>query len=270
MFDTLPEARLLPAQRQLHLASILAETDAVALDTLARRFGVSTQTIRRDLDALERQGLVRRTFGGAITREALHLSEPAFVAREQEQAEAKGVIARAALAHLRSGESLFIDASTTALALARLLPDDWEGDVVVTALPAAMEMARRPRVRLMVVGGEFRHSSRSFSGTLAEEALQRLCVATALISARAVHPQRGLMEAHAGEATLKRIVLTHANRVLALVDSSKLGGTALHYVAPLTSVSVLITDSHAPTEALAALRALCAVEVAVSGRAPLE
>jgi DeoR/GlpR family transcriptional regulator of sugar metabolism len=246
--------RLLPAQRQLQLAGLLAGSDAVALDDLARRFGVSTQTVRRDLARLERQGLVRRTYGGAVTRLALDLSEPAFVAREHVQAAEKRAIAQAALPLLRPGGSLFLDASTTVLALARLLPDDWQGEVVVTSLPAAMEMSRRPGVRLTVVGGELRHSSRSFGGPLAQEMLSRLFVETACISARGLHPEHGLTEAHPGEAALKRIVLQHAGRVILLVDSSKLGRTATHHVAPAEAVGTLITDTGADDEIVAAIR----------------
>src|SRR5438445_12131793 len=124
--------RLLPAQRKLQLASLVAETDVLTLDTLARKLGVRTQTIRRDLVHLERQGLVRRTYGGAITREALERSEPAFVAREATRAAEKRAIAQTALASLRRGEAIFFDASTTVLTLVRLLPDDWQGAIVVT------------------------------------------------------------------------------------------------------------------------------------------
>src|SRR5947209_10532897 len=122
--------RLLPAQRKLQLAGLVAEADVLTLDALARKLGVSTQTVRRDLAHLERQGLVRRTYGGAITREALDRSEPAFVAREATQAAEKRAIAQAALTLLRRGEPIFFDASTTVLMLARLLPDDWQGEIV--------------------------------------------------------------------------------------------------------------------------------------------
>src|SRR5919202_1034043 len=110
--------RLLPAQRKIQLASLVAGADVLTLDALARQLGVSTQTIRRDLAHLERQGLVRRTHGGAITRAALERSEPAFVAREANQAAEKRAIAQTALAGLRRGETIFFDASTTVLTLA--------------------------------------------------------------------------------------------------------------------------------------------------------
>jgi DeoR/GlpR family transcriptional regulator of sugar metabolism len=257
---------LLPAQRQLRLAELLITSDAVSLDDLARTFGVSTQTVRRDLALLERQGLVRRTFGGAVTRAAITVSEPAFVARDRAQAAEKRAIARAALALLTPGESLFLDASTTALALARVLPDDWTGEVVATSLPVAAEMARRPGVRLILVGGEFRHSSRSFSGPLAQEMLERLHVRVACMSARGLDLQHGISEAHAGEAALKRIVLARTERTIGLVDSSKLGCTATHLVAPLGALDTLVTDDRAEVALLAGLRA--AIRLVVAPIAP--
>lgn len=246
--------RLLPAQRKLQLAGLVAEADVLTLDALARKLGVSTQTVRRDLAHLERQGLVRRTYGGAITREALDRSEPAFVAREATQAAEKRAIAQAALSLLRRGEPIFFDASTTVLMLARLLPDDWQGEIVVTALPAATEVARLAGVQLTVTGGEFRFSSRSFGGPLTEEMLQRLCVGTAYISARGIDLQRGLMEAHAGEAAIKRIIMANAQRTVVLVDSSKFGVTATHRIAPLSAVHAVITDSQAPADLVAQMR----------------
>jgi len=246
--------RLLPAQRKLHLTRLVTEADVFTLDALARKLGVSTQTIRRDLAHLERQGLVRRTYGGAITREALDWSEPAFIAREATWAVEKRAIAQTAVASLRRGEIVFFDASTTVLTLARLLPDDWQGEIIVTSLPAAVEVSRHPGVQLLVVGGEFRFSSRSFGGPLTEELLQRLCVGTAYISARGIDLRRGLMEAHGGEAALKRIIMGNAERTIALVDSSKLGVTATHRIAPLSAVHTLITDSRAPADIVAAMR----------------
>ncbi len=246
--------RLLPAQRKLQLASLVADADVLALDVLAQTLGVSMQTIRRDLAHLERQGLVRRTYGGAITRAALDRSEPAFVAREATQAAEKRAIAEAALASLQRGEAIFFDASTTVLTLARLLPDDWQGEIVVTALPAALEVSRLPGVQLTVIGGEFRFSSRSFGGPLAEEMLQRLCVGTAYISARGLDLRRGLMEAHGGEAALKRIIIGNALRTVVLVDSSKFGVTATHRIAPLSAVHTVVTDAQAPADLVAQMR----------------
>jgi DeoR/GlpR family transcriptional regulator of sugar metabolism len=257
------ESRLLPEQRQLQVAALLAGMDAVALDDLARRFGVSTQTIRRDLARLERKGLVRRTHGGAVTRDALNLSEPAFLARQSQHSAAKTAIAHVALGLLRPGESLYLDASTTVLALVGLLPPDWTGDVVVTSLPAAVEVSRLASARLMVVGGEFRHSSRSFGGPLAEEMLGHMAVDTVLMSARAIHHRLGLMEAHAGEAALKRSILARADRVIVLADSSKLGRVAVHRGTGVEHVDALITDGSAAPEELDELRRVpCNVYVA--------
>lgn len=252
----LPFERLLPAQRQMHLAGLLHGADGVSLDALARRFGVSTQTIRRDLILLERQGLVKRTYGGALTREALDRSEPAFIARVSVKAAEKEAIARLAATLLRQQETVFLDASTTALALARLLPQDWSGEVVVTSLPAAMEVARHPNIRLTLIGGEFRHSSRSFGGPLAEAMLRDLCVTTAFISARGMHPERGLTEANSSEAAIKRILLPNAERAIALIDSTKLGVSATHRFAASARITTLITDSGADPDLVRALEAL--------------
>ena len=239
------EERVLPASRQIELANALAKADVLAIDDLARRFGVSMQTIRRDLAVLEQRGLGRRTYGGVVVRDAIEVAEPLFLAREQEHGPEKHAIAQYALSQLQPGESIFLDAATSVLALARLLPDDWVGDVVVSSLPAANEVARRPGVRLTLIGGEFRESSRCFVGPIAERTCQDLYVDVALISARGIHPRHGLTESTSEHARLKRTILGNADRTIVLADSSKFMRTAPYQVAPLDAVQLVITDEAA-------------------------
>ena len=257
---------MLAIQRRMALADLLEENAVLAVDELARRFSVSTQTVRRDFQYLEQRGLIRRTYGGAVARDDDPLSrERAFLAREAEQAAQKRAIAREALLLVTPGSIVMLDASTTVLELARALPLDVELTAIVNALPVGMELGRRPNITVTSLGGTMRHTSLSFAGPIAEANLRRLFADTAFISARGLSLQRGVTEANPYESALKEIMVANAARVVALIDASKLDRTALSFVAPVTAIDVLITDDGADAQIVDRLRdaGLC-VRVAAS------
>jgi len=249
---------MLAIERRRALAGLLDENAVLTVEDLARRFDVSAQTIRRDFQDLERRGLITRSYGGAVARSADVLSslsrERAFGAREGERAAQKEAIARCALALVVPGSTVILDASTTVLALARLLPLDIELTAIVNALPVAMELGCRPNVATTTLGGSMRHTSLSCGGPIAEATMRRLFADTAFISARGLSLQRGLTEANPVEAALKEIMLGNAARAVALVDSSKLGRTALSLFAPLERIDTLVTDDGADPATLGRLR----------------
>ena len=247
---------MLAIERRRALAGLLDENSILTVEDLARRFHVSTQTIRRDFQDLERRGLITRSYGGAVARSTAPLSrEGAFGAREGERAAQKEAIARHALALVVPGSTVILDASTTVLALARLLPREIALTAIVNALPVVMELSRRPNVTTMTLGGTLRQTSLSCIGPIAEAALRRLFADTAFISARGLSLGRGLTEANPAEAALKEIMLANATRVVALVDSSKLGRAALSFFAPVARLDVLVTDDGADSVLLDLLRA---------------
>lgn len=260
------ERPLLAIERRMVLADLVRRNPVVTVDDLARRFNVSAQTIRRDFQALEQQGLLTRTYGGAVTNvdDALHLSrEHAFRAREEERAVQKQAIARAAVSLVEPESTVIFDASTTVLQLARMLPVDIEMTAIVNALPIASELSRRTNVTLTMIGGTLRHTSVSFTGPISETSLSRLFADTAFISARGLALQRGLTEANPSESALKEMMVNNATRVVALIDSSKLGRTSLSLFAPFSSLDILVTDEGADTGIVEQVRA-AGVEVLIA------
>jgi len=246
---------MLAIERRRAVAGLLDENAILTVEDLARCFDVSTQTIRRDFQDLERRGLITRSYGAAVARAASPLSrEGAFGAREVDRAAEKEAIARRALALVVPGSAVIFDASTTALALARLLPLDIELTAIVNALPVATELSRRPNVSTTMLGGTMRLTSLSCGGPIAEATMRRLFADTAFISARGLSLRRGLTEANPAESALKEIMMANATRVVALVDSSKLGRTALSLFAPLERVDTLVTDDGADPATLDRLR----------------
>ena len=255
---------MITAERRLALIDLMDEQDVFSVDALARRFNVSTQTIRRDLKALETRGLLRRTYGGAVARSAESSPELTFHTREEANRPLKEAIARSALGLLQPGQTMMFDASSTVLHLARLLPMDFEGTAVVNALPIGFELSRRPDLNVTFLGGTLRHTSLSFAGPLAESTLRKLFADTALISAKGCSLASGLTEANPYEAQLKELVVSKAGRVIALIDSTKLGKAALVQFAPAECVHTLVTDNLADPETVAGLRDT-GMEVIIAG-----
>lgn len=262
-----------PAGRRIAMARWLRERDdpAVDLDSLADRFGVSVQTVRRDLSELEAEGLVRRTFGGALVLDPAPRREPTFHERERDRAPQKQALARHAVTLLARGEGVFLDGSSTVLHVARGLAEDWEGEVATPGLPAVLHLAMLPGVRLTLLGGALQPAAGVVRDAITIAQVGALRFDTAIVSCRALHPQLGACEADPGEAALKRAVMSVARRTVLLVDASKLDGTAAHHVADSAEFAAIVTDDQARPEQIAALRdAGSDVVVVGSGTDPAE
>ena len=150
---------MLPTQRRQAILAQVRRQSAVSADDLAREFGVSVETIRRDLRRLGEKGLLDRVYGGA-TRPAGRSSEGSFAARSMRRMTAKRAIAQRAASLIEPGETVVIDVGTTALEVARALPASFEGRVLTNSVPVAMELSARREIELLLCGGQVRHGAR--------------------------------------------------------------------------------------------------------------
>lgn len=210
------------ATEQRHEALIaLLRTGTEEVETLAERVGVSTSTVRRDLGRLQREGRIARTYGGALVLDVFH--ERPFGESAQLNAEAKAAIAAAAADLVPADGTVFVDAGTTCLALARILADlPGPLTVVTRGLEAALLLSRAPGLRVVIVGGQVQPLSHGVAGALAAVALDRLAFDVAFLGADTVDPVKGLGEPTVEEAYVKELAAGRASRVVLLADSSKL------------------------------------------------
>jgi DeoR family transcriptional regulator of aga operon len=226
--------------RHVRTLEVLGEHSEVSVVELSRITGVSEMTVRRDLDELEHEGLLRRVHGGA-TRVVSRSHEPAYALRAVRNAEAKERIGARAAGLVSEGETLVIDVGSTALALARTL-----GEIAVTVvtpnLRVANLLADRPTVRLILSGGVVRPGEQSLVGPLAEQAFEDLRCDTAFVGAGGIELTAGVTEYNLEDAHIKRVTLNSCRRCVVLADASKLGAVAFARVCPLERVHVLVTD----------------------------
>ncbi len=207
-------------RRREQILALLGGQERTSVGDLSHALSVSEVTVRKDLDQLEAQGLLTRVRGGAVVSGRGRL-ERYFAAREQDHLEEKRRIAVAAASLIRSGQQIFLDASTTALQVAHLIKDREDLIVVTNGIYTALELNFCSGITTIVVGGTMRHRSSSLVGTFNYNSLRRLRVDTGFFGARAVTSKDGLMESDIEEAELKQQMVSASAVVIGIVDSSK-------------------------------------------------
>lgn len=242
-----PIPDLAPARRE-RLAGIVRSRRAVRVDDLRAELGVSLATIRRDLDALEAEGVLRRVHGGAVASDERPV-ELRFDDKAGARAAEKARIAAAAAALIGTGETLYLDSGSTVLALARLLAARDDLTVVTNSLPVLVELAGRGP-RCIVPGGELRPLSRAIVGPLGRPVLERLYMDRAFLGTFGLSLDAGLTTSDPAEAYTKELVLDRARQVVLLADAAKLGTRSFAHAGRLDQVDLLVTD--APLDAAAA------------------
>ncbi|MEV0368356.1 DeoR/GlpR family DNA-binding transcription regulator [Streptomyces sp. NPDC050636] len=244
-------------ERQQEILRLAREGGRVDVLSLAEEFQVTAETVRRDLKALDRAGLVRRVHGGAIPAGRLDF-EPDLAERDVVAADEKQRIARAALAELPGGEpgSVILDAGTTVARLAAELPLEAELTVVTHGLPVAARLADHPGLTLHLVGGRIRHRTRAAVDDWALRAYREVNADVVFLATNGFSLDGGLTTPDLAEAAVKRALIRAARRVVLLADSAKFGQQHFARFGELSDVDLLITDTGlSPDDALAIERA---------------
>jgi DeoR/GlpR family transcriptional regulator of sugar metabolism len=238
-------------ERRQQILQQLREAGKVTVDDLSARFGVSAPTIRADLSFLEKQGLLRRTHGGALPIEST-LYEPPYTVREMKNLLEKQAIAQVAATLVQDEETVLLDAGTTTFEIARQFKQKRGLKVVTNSLSIALELMERKDMEVVLLGGSVHSARRATLGELVLHALDVIYVDHAFLSFNGVDARAGYTSVDFEAAAVKRKMMQHARQVIVVADHAKLGQVAFAQVAPVHAAHVLIVDEGASPDTLKA------------------
>lgn len=223
-------------QRQLILEG------AVSVEALSRKLNASVATIRRDLTAMEEEGLIRRTHGGAVIH-APRGADQAFALREQADSDAKRSIAQRALQLIEPDQTVLMNDGSTMLALAlEMVASTMPLTVVTSGVNVATRLAERSTITSYLLGGRVRHLTLATSGSFAEAMLASFNADVAFIAAEGLSIKHGLSFSYETEAELARLMAAHAERTVVLATARKLQQSDRITALPLSAINTLVTD----------------------------
>ncbi len=241
-------------ERRRVILDQLKRDGRVSVKDLSDRLSVSAVTIRQDLRALEVEGMLERTYGGAMLRSPISVPEVAFEIRRESNRGEKSAMGKAAAALVQDGYGIALDASTTAFALAHYLRSFQNLTVVTNSLMIAQQFLDSPRIDVILPGGKLRRDSASLVGN--PDSLPNINLTIGFFSARGLSLDAGLTDISPEQAEIKKALLARCMTAVALIDSSKWGQILPYTYAPTKKMSRIITTNHAPAEMIAQVRAV--------------
>lgn len=246
----------------------MSDRDEVDIPSLAIHFGVSEMTIRRDLEALESEGVIRRLIGGRAEIIDAKNREPALSARAVSAHDSKAHIGRAAAELITDDEVVFFDGGSTVLAVAHALQGSGRALTVLTrSLLIAAELAQEPKMEIFLLGGRLKSSEMMTTSSTMADDLQHYNVDTYVMGISGVHPTRGLTDYDPDESAGKRLALERADRVMLVFDHSKLDRVLMSRVGGLEDVDVVVTDASEDNDTIAAMPSNVRVQLVAPVRA---
>lgn len=247
-------------ERHAQIRRLVEVRGQMTVPELSSQFNVSEATIRRDLEELDGHWL-RRTHGGAVRLERA-AKEPPIMQRVGEQQAEKIRIGQAAAQMIKDGETIFLGSGTTVLEVVHAIPQELHLTVITNSVAVVNELAGRPQVELVVIGGMFRPSELSMVGHIAEHDIQEFRADRVFIGIRGIDCKHGFTNDFLPETVTDRTIMTIAPQIVVVADHTKFSRVSTVFVAPVTAAHWIITDNGIPNEQAAEIREL-GVEVVV-------
>lgn len=231
------------SERRNKILHLLHERQRLTVKELATNIGVSEATLRSDLNKMESERLLTRTHGGAILNDYVN-NETSFSARAQRNQEEKIQIAEKAVDYIEEKQCILLDASSTALELARYLrKKPIRLTVVTSGVKTALELNENPDITVILIGGMMTKNSSSVEGTLGLGVLDQVNIDIMFTSASGFTTETGLTDFNLYEVQLKNEFVKQAKKVIALIDHSKIGTNSSAVFAKTDQIDMIITDS---------------------------
>ncbi|MDY3920031.1 MAG: DeoR/GlpR family DNA-binding transcription regulator [Candidatus Limivivens sp.] len=232
---------MLAIERKNEILSILQKEQRVLVSELSQRYNVTEETIRRDLEKLEREGFVKKTYGGAVLNKNISVDLPLKI-REKTNRKEKQVIAQRVADLVENGDCIMLDSSSTSLMIAQALKKKEKLTVITNSVEVLIELSGCEGIKAISTGGVLRDSSLSLVGKTAQEFLTRYNVDKAILSCKGIDMKKGVTDSHEMEADVKICMRSCAKTTILAADSSKLDSVYFVKVMDLESGDILVTN----------------------------
>ena len=232
---------MLAIERRNQILSILREEKRVVVSEIAKKFDVSEETIRRDLDKLEKEGQVVKTYGGAVLNENTFSDLP-FIIRKNKNVERKRKIAEIAARLISDGDTIILDASSTAVFIAKAIKEKKHITLITNSIEVLIELSDVEGWKILSTGGALRENSLALVGIQAEDMLSCFHVNKAIVSCKGIDPERGFSDSSDMHASIKRKMLDCASQRIVAVDASKFDSLSFTQISDFGGVDAVITD----------------------------
>ena len=234
-------------KRRSQIVEMLSTQQAIKNEELMERFGISIETVRRDLAYLEERGYLERVYGGAVRKRFLN-SEPEYINREKENATEKIAIAHEAEKLIGQGDTVFFDLGTTVLLIARNVDENKKITSFTNSLRTAIALSEKG-FDVIIPGGKLRNGEFAVSGSMTESNMNQFNVDKVFIGAGGI-TENGITDFVLSEASLRSQIIKNAAKVILVADFAKFGIRAMCNVCSIEDIDILITDEKAPAEML--------------------
>jgi DeoR/GlpR family transcriptional regulator of sugar metabolism len=242
---------MLAITRKNKIKEIIIEKKSITVSELSNTFNVTEETIRRDLQQLEKEGFLKRIYGGAYIDESVQ-SDVSVNLRENILVKDKEIIAKECVPFIKDGDSIFLDASTTSFYIATKITKK-NITVITNSLKIATKLSNPSNIKLLLIGGLYDRHSMSFLGASVQQDMKRYFVDKAFISCRSVHMKFGITDSNDQQAEIRRIAIEHSNQTFLVVDHTKLDKTSFSIISPLSSVNTMVVNKKLSKEWIALL-----------------
>jgi len=231
---------LLAIERRQKIIEIIQKDKRALVSDLSKRFNVTEETIRRDLEKLEKEGIVTRTYGGAILNQHTNVDLP-FATRKDINIPIKQEIAKKAINYIDERDSLFVDSSSTCFELVKLLENNRIVTVITNSAKILNEISS-DSLHIISTGGTLRPYSSSLVGSIPQETVKKYNTDWAILSCKGIDMNRGIMDSNELDAELKKVMVQQASKTMMLVDHTKFDKVAFTSFLDFQQIDYLVTD----------------------------
>lgn len=238
---------MLAIERRRKIISLLEERNSVLVPELSKIFNVTEETVRRDLEKLEKDGFLKRTYGGAVINDSIHTELPLKI-REGTNIDGKTAIGMKAAEYIKDGDTIMLDSSSTALQVAERIKEKRKITVITNSVKVVSELAGVKDCMVISTGGNLRVNAMSFVGHQAVYSIRNFNVDIAIVCCKGIDMERGITESNDMEAEVKKAMMRAAEKTFLVADYTKFNKVSFVNMLKLDDVDMIFTDKKLPEE----------------------